>query len=217
MDWIEKIESTSLFTRQNENNTQNGMIRKIAPFQSPTQITTLSQFFLSLSAVNGSDNVMHLPTPSENLFHKVLTEVGRYFVDIKATFVDDMPQQLILKEIQRNALDELKKIEAEGKLNPIVANLFNIQSEILYSHREKKTIFRIIPSEVIIANVPDFDETMEFIRKSFDDLLITPTNWHLTNELKDSVAIKYFAHRCKNLYLWVDDSNFEIIYIHLEM
>ncbi|MFI8711002.1 hypothetical protein [Brevibacillus brevis] len=217
MNWIKKNESTNIFTSKEETKIQNRKIRKIAPFESPIPITTLSQFFLSLSAVNGPDNVLHIPTLSdESLFQKALTEIGGHFVDIKAAFVDDKPQQLILKEIQKKVVEELQNLDFERKLNPIVANLFNTQLKMQYSHREKKTIFRVIPSEVIVADVPDFDETMEFLCKSYDDLLITPTNWYLTNELKDSIAIRYFAHRCKNLYLWVDDLNSEIIYIHLE-
>lgn len=68
--------------------------------------------------------------------------------------------------------------------------------------------------------IETFDAAWRFLESSYiqadGNLLLTPTNWVLTEDLNDSINLRYLCLKCKNTLLIVDELTNAIVGLYLE-
>ena len=101
--------------------------------------------------------------------------------------------------------------------NQIVKNLFNLNSLADSSDEwlPKKT-YKIEPQKIQRYDDKEFDNVLPYLAppKNQPFLLLSISDWFLDDSLKNALAIRYFVHKFKEVYLWVD-TNKRVTHIQL--
>ncbi|MFZ3589621.1 hypothetical protein ACOI1C_10125 [Bacillus sp. DJP31] len=116
---------------------------------------------------------------------------------------NDSPSEIMLSRPNK---ESLILILSHG-LNPIIVSLFGTYSNKEYQWKPQES-YRVLPEFIEKYEDEEFDKVLSFFKIMSNGPIfsISLSTWRLEDSLKNSLAIRYFTHQCKNVYLWVDYS-----------
>ncbi|MFD2116642.1 hypothetical protein ACFSTH_18785 [Paenibacillus yanchengensis] len=220
MDWIVNVPSGGLFYEGNLERIYPPKISTLDLSETKSIFSTLSQFYLSLSILHGESNTVFFSIPNENLYQTSLEHLGSHFENVKISRTKGNPDNLILKKIRRQSIQKLNEAYEQSKIHPIILDLFFSQESLTnVADISNKKVYKIVSSQIVPYYSDDFTDTWNLITMSNQiekELIITPNKWYLTDDLKNSLAIRYLSTHSKSLYLWVNPETNEVLYLDIK-
>lgn len=218
MDWLEKVSSKSVLS---DKINEQGEFRFEQINTNPEQYETIvSDFFMLLHNESrlGDGGVTHWPTPNDKVLKKVLEEVAPFFKTAKLEKTDKHVFSVFLQHPK----DSSKKLIKNKIVHPVLHDIFKRERNIENPRFPfpNNSVYKVNPEFYTkMQSDTEVDKLIDFFRDSMSkekDFIFRPENWYLTDELKNSIALRYLVHRCTGLFLWVDDDTKYIFHIHLK-
>lgn len=211
MEWLKPFEATNQF----EDNTDSFSDFKIREFIPNSNVqkkySLLTQFFLLLSYQD--ENSVTSLFVDNRIDNQVIEEIIMHFDSTKIVLENELPSEIILSKPNQESLSLIRS----NHLNPIIKNLYGTISKTQYEWKPQKS-YKILSEFIEKYEDMGFDKVLDCLKNTSKGPIISLSlyNWTLEDYLKDTFAIRYFTHKCKNVYLWVDDSNI-VTTIQLEL
>ncbi|MFD2117186.1 hypothetical protein ACFSTH_02360 [Paenibacillus yanchengensis] len=220
MDWIVNVPSGGLFYEGNLEHIYPPKISTLDLSKTKPIFSTLSQFYLSLSILHGGSGTLFFSIPDENLYQTSLEHLGSHFENVKISRTEGSPDILILKKVRQESIQQLKETYEHNKIHPIILDLFFPQKHVTnFTYISNKKVYKIVSSKIDPYYSDDFTNTWNLITMSHQRekvLAITPNKWYLTDDLKNSLAIRYLSAHSNSLYLWVNSETKEVLYLDIK-
>lgn len=145
--------------------------------------------------------------------NQIIEEIIMHFDYRKIVLTNDFPSEIMLSKPNQESLSEIRS----NHINPIIKDLFASNSVIPYEWRPPRS-YKIISEFVGRYEDVEFDKVLDCFKKTAEGPIISfsLSSWTLEESLKDTFAIRYFAHKCKSVYLWIDETHV-ITTIQLEL
>jgi hypothetical protein len=175
---------------------------KIRELASPDKkYSILSQFFLLMGA-RDMNSVTSLFLLDHKISDQSLQEVIAHFDSRKVIIETGLPVEVMLSKPSSESLSVIRS----GNLNSIVKSLFGpIHNDEDYEWKPQKR-YILIPDYIEKYDNEEFDEVLDYLRtiSKIAMTYLSLDNWMLEDSVKYSIAIRYFAHKCSRVYLWID-------------
>jgi len=201
MEWLALFEEEIEVEAELDEISLNFRISEFKPkVNNKIVFSLLTEFFLMLS--NQDKNGQTSIFVDQNIDNQLIDEVILHFNSTRVVYEDDLPTEVMLSNPKEESLSEIQK---QG-INPIISDLFGKISEDPYEW-SPSTCYKIIPEYIEKYEDHEFDMVIEGISRTSKDkhlVSFSTVSMNLEESLRDSIAIRYLAHKCKNVYLWVD-------------
>ena len=199
MKWLELAEDRVRIELANKKHSLDFTIQELAAPDKKYSI--LSQFFLLMGA-REMNSITSLFLLNHEITDQSLKEVIAHFDSRKLIVETGFPVEVMLSKPNS---DSLTVIRSE-RLNSIVKSLFETtHGSTDYEWKPQKR-YKLIPDYIEKYEDEEFDEVVDYLgtvsKSAMTSLRVA--NWMLEDSLKDSLAIRYFAHKCSHVYLWID-------------
>lgn len=202
MEWLKPFEVNNQFL-DNTDSFSDFKIREYIPNSNvQKKYSLLTQFFLLLGCQD--ENSVTSLFVDTRIDYQVIEEIIMHFDNTKIVLENELPSEIMLSKPSQESLSLIRS----NHLNPIIKNLYGTMSKSQYEWKPQKS-YKIIPEFIEKYEDMEFDKVLDFLKNTSKGPIISLSlyNWTLKDYLKDTFAIRYFTHKCKNAYLWVDDSN----------
>lgn len=211
MDWI--IECDVDLSTANSEEDMGFMIERIRDVEKiKKRFSILTEFYVSFSA-RFPDSITSIYLKESNISDELLETVVAHFEETKIIKEKDKPVEIMLAQPKIDSINQIKNNPG----NQIVKNLFNLNSLADSSDEwlPKKT-YKIEPQKIQRYDDKEFDNVLPYLTppKNQPFLLLSISDWFLDDSLKNALAIRYFVHKFKEVYLWVD-TNKRVTHIQL--
>lgn len=226
MSWLKKVseDKITFFTNVNENDTNF----RVTIFNNTDNIkpkfTSLTQYFLisykkQLDEL-GYDVVIHIKIPNADMYEQIIQEVALHFKSIELIQECENVTEVMLREPLESSLKQIEKLSINPIINDIFMREYNYKPLHPY-HMERETFYEVDFSCIDFYENAEFDSVYDCIcavSSGKEDVIIYPKNWIVNDNLKESLAIRYFTNhwRTKGLYLKVDAKTNSVIYVHIK-
>lgn len=209
MKWLELSDNRVRIELTNKKDDLGFIIQEIS--LPDKKYSILSQFFLAMSSRN-MDGVTSLFLLDHEVSEQSLKEVIAHFDSRKVIMEAGFPVEVVLSQPSSESL----AIICSENFNPIIKSLF----EATYNDYEWKPQqrYKLIPDYIEKYENEEFDEVLAYLR-TVSKIAMTSIrleNWMLEDSVKDSFAIRYLAHKCSHVYLWIDTTG-RITMIELDL
>ncbi|UQZ87271.1 hypothetical protein SK3146_06568 [Paenibacillus konkukensis] len=216
MNWLEIIKSPTYLSNSSSS---YDSIRLINYEGDNANVTPLAQFFLAPVALSEPDLVTPIPTPSSLSYNRFLEEIAVHFNKIKVVYSGEIPHTLMLSNLKDSSRLNIIGLHRRNELNPVVSELYG-NLGLRPRGFMNKTIYMKLKKEYIPpVNVEQFDAAWNWLESSYAQndgyICLTPTNWMLSERLKENISLRYFVSRCKDIILVVDEPTNSIIGLDL--
>lgn len=202
MDWLEPFE---LETKEDD------VILEMKPFRMQVleqgtyekNYSVLTQFYVLLGSQN-KDSVTSIPLKDKLISDITISEIALHFDERKVVVEDGVPVELQLSQPNQESLSEVKS----GVVNPVVGSIFSKQEITEYEYEWSPTkSFRVIPEKVDSYIDEEFKKVLSYLKSTVNqEVSLNLTGRSLKDSLQELPAIRYLAHHCKNVCLWIDES-----------
>ncbi|WP_285767449.1 hypothetical protein [Peribacillus sp. SI8-4] len=209
MEWVKPYEDDDQF-EDNLDGSVNFNIKKFIPeAKVAKKYSILTEFFLLLGAQH-CDAVTSLYVPNK-IDKQVVEEIMMHFYDTKVVLENGLPTEIMLRKPNQESLTWIRT----KKTNPIIKGLFG-SSNKEYVWKPVK-LYKVLPEYIAQYDDPEFDKVLECLKHTSPGptTTLSLSSWTFKESLKENLAIRYLAHTCKNLCLYIDDEN-NIIAIKLD-
>ena len=141
----------------------------------------------------------------DRIDNQVIDEIIMHFDNTKILLENEVPSEIMLNKPNQESLSLIRS----SHINPIIKNLYGTISKSQYEWKPQKS-YKIIPEFIEKYEDMEFDKVLAYLKNTSKGPIISLSlyNWSLKDCLKDTFAIRYFTYKCKDAYIWVDDSNF---------
>ncbi|MFF2290820.1 hypothetical protein [Peribacillus butanolivorans] len=198
MEWLKPFEANNQF----EDNTNSLLDFKIREFIRESNVqkkySLLTQFFLLLGSQDyNSVTSLFVDNRIDN---QVIEEIIMHFDNTKIVLVNELPSEILLSMPNQESLSLIRS----DNLNPIIKNLYGTINNTQYKWRPQKS-YKVLSEFIEKYEDMEFDEVLDCLKNASKGPIISLalSSW----TLEDTFAIRYFTHKCKNVYLWIDDAN----------
>jgi hypothetical protein len=177
----------------------------------PKKYSLLTQFFLLLGSQD--DKSVTSLFVDNRIDNQVIEEIIMHFDNTKIVLENELPSEIMLSKPNQESLSLIRL----NNLNPIIKNLYGTINNTQYEWRPQKS-YKILSEFIEKYEDMEFDEVLDCLKNTSQGPIISLalSSWTLEDSLKDTFAIRYFTHKCKNVYLWIDDANI-VTTIQLEL
>lgn len=201
MEWLEECHADL-----NTKSTQEDVDIKIQGIQDIDDVnksfSVLTEFFISCTAK--IQNSMYSIFFNEDTIPEVLLkDVIPHFNSVKLVLYNNVPKELMLSQPKNSSV---KYIKNHSK-NPIIESIYNINISIDDDYEwSKKKVYKIKTKKIKKYENNDFDKILPYLNPPYDmsHIILSVSDWTLNDELKNSLAIRYFTYKYREVYLWVD-------------
>lgn len=202
MDWIKECD-VDLSMVGSEEETEFVIERVLDLDKIKKRYSILTEFYISISA-KSPDAIISIFLKESRVPTELLETVIAHFKEVKLIKENNNPVEIMLQYANEDSINYIKNQPG----NAIVRNLFNPNSEVNTSDEwlPKKT-YKIESEKVNKYDDEEFDKVLPYLTPSKNEpyyLLTINEDWVLNDSLKNALAIKFFAHKFKEVYLWVD-------------
>ncbi|MFE4349844.1 hypothetical protein [Peribacillus butanolivorans] len=202
MEWLKPFEANNQF-EDNTNSLLDFKIREFIPESNvQKKYSLLTQFFLLLGSQD--DNSVTSLFVDNRIDNQVIEEIIMHFDNTKIVLENKLPSEIMLSKPNQESLSLIRS----NKVNPIIKNLYGTINNTQYEWRPQKS-HKILSEFIEKYEDMEFDEVLDCLNNTSQGPIISLalSSWTLEDSLKDTFAIRYFTHKCKNVYLWIDDAN----------
>jgi len=201
MEWLKLFEEEIVGKAELEEISLNFSISEFKPnANNKIVFSLLTEFFLMLS--NQDKNGQTSIYVDQNIDNQLIDEVILHFNSKRVVYEDGLPTEIMLSNPKEKSLSEIQK---QG-INPIIKDLFGKINEVPYEW-SPPTCYKIIPEHIEKYEDQEFDRVLEVLSRTSKEMnlvSISTLGLVLDESLKETLAIRYLTHKCKNVYLWVD-------------
>ncbi|MFI8495237.1 hypothetical protein ACIGC1_20405 [Peribacillus butanolivorans] len=211
MEWLKPFEANNQF-EDNTNSLLDFKIRECIPESNiQKKYSLLTQFFLLLGSQD--DKSVTSLFVDNRIDNQVIEEIIMHFDNTKIVLENELPSEIMLSKPNQESLSLIRS----NNLNPIIKNLYGTINNTQYEWRPQKS-YKILSEFIEKYEDMEFDEVLDCLKNTSQGPIISLalSSWTLEDSLKDTFAIRYFTHKCKNVYLWIDDANI-VTTIQLEL
>ncbi|MFJ7887303.1 hypothetical protein ACIQYL_04380 [Lysinibacillus xylanilyticus] len=202
MDWINEcdVDLSTVDNGLNEFRITN--IENLEKIQRKYSI--LTEFYISLAA-KSPDSLTSIFLTESSIPDELLGNVVTHFEDVKMVTENKNPVEIMLKNPKR---DSITYIQNNNK-NPIIRNLFYLETENPLDEWTPRKTYKIEESKIEKYENQEFDDLLTYLSPPTNQLffMLPVYGWVMNDSLKDFFAIRYFTHKYKDVYLWVDANN----------
>jgi len=222
MNWLTPVETSGLFTTKDGHDFNFPRIKKLNLDEVMQQgvFDTTTEFFLSLTASISEPNQLNIPIPNNDTLNMLVERLGKHYTSVKVALLNSNPVTLTLVELIRNSEELLKEMVASNEIHPIVKDLYHTSNKAVTPHEvTNKLVYKIEATKIEHCNDESFEPTWILLEVSYQcegDLLLVPRKWYLTDDLRHSIALRYFSGKVKTAYLWVNSDTQEVLYLHIK-
>ncbi|SDZ66378.1 hypothetical protein SAMN05421736_12726 [Evansella caseinilytica] len=185
------------------------------------QITTntiISDFFVMLNCL-GERTVSQLPAPDDKVYHRIMEEIAPYFERILIIKINNQIIEVSLQHVKKEALTILNN----KAVHPVLDEFFHGEADKsgynLFGQVPNRSVYKVLPHFIDPLEDPEVQQLFDFLKemcsvtKDFGFIL---KPWLLSDELKQLQAIRFAAHYCQDVYLWVDNDTERIFEIQFK-
>ena len=211
MKWLELSEDRVRIELANEKDSLDLKVQEIAPQDKKYSI--LSQFFLLMGA-RDMNSVTSLFLLDHEITEQSLSEVIAHFDSRKLIIETGFPVEVMLSQPSGESPYFIRSED----LNSIVKSLFETTHDSNDNEWKPQKRYKLIPDYIEKYENDEFDDVLAYLR-TVSKIAMTSIrldNWMLEDSVKDSFAIRYFAHKCSHVYLWIDTTG-RITMIELDL
>ncbi|MBK5480986.1 hypothetical protein JFV29_03420 [Peribacillus sp. TH16] len=211
MEWLKPFEANNQF-EDNTNSLLDFKIRECIPESNiQKKYSLLTQFFLLLGSQD--DKSVTSLFVDNRIDNQVIEEIIMHFDNTKIVLENELPSEIMLSKPNQESLSLIRL----NNLNPIIKNLYGTINNTQYEWRPQKS-YKILSEFIEKYEDMEFDEVLDCLKNTSQGPIISLalSSWTFEDSLKDTFAIRYFTHKCKNVYLWIDDANI-VTTIQLEL
>ncbi|KZZ83958.1 hypothetical protein [Bacillus sp. SJS] len=179
-------------------------IKNISSVPLEKEYSILTQFFLMLHRYEPGMTALSLKDRS--LEQRYIREVIAHHDERKIVFHQYEPIEAIITQPNPDSMAFIQS----SPINPVIKDLLG-NPHPLYAHRSREhlpskgyelDIFQLEPLED-----SEFDEVFSFLKSHSPwspAILLYPYGWNHDSSLKESIALKYFAHKCNHINLLIN-------------
>jgi hypothetical protein len=199
MDWLKECD-VDLFTIDNGlNEFRIKSIENLEKMQKKYSI--LTEFYITLAA-KSSDSLTSIFLQEPSIPDELLENVVTHFNEIRIVTENNNPVEIMLKNPKIDSINYIQN----NKKNPIIENLFYSETKNNLDEWTPRKTYKIEKTKIVKYENLEFDGLLSYLsppaNQSF--LMLPVYGWVLNDSLKDLFAIRYFTHKFKEVYLWVD-------------
>lgn len=212
MDWLTECDVDLSTGSQKE-----GMDIRIQKIEGTEKINKsyniLTEFFVSLTA-KGSNSLTSIFLNEPNIPQVLLEAVVSHFDDRKMVFEDNIITELMLSQPKTSSIDYI--MHRPG--NPVIKSLYDINTPMKETNEwTPRKAFRVKCDKIERYDNKDFDNILPYLKATDNQpfVFLNIYDWSLSESLNENLAIRYFSHKCSELYLWIDQ-NQKVTNIQLE-
>ncbi|EFI68756.1 hypothetical protein JIN86_19585 [Lysinibacillus sp. HST-98] len=201
MDWLKEcdVDLSTVDNGLNEFRITN--IEHLEKIQRKYSI--LTEFYISLAATS-PDSLTSIFIKESSIPDELLGNVVTHFEDVKLVTENNNPVEIMLKNPKRDSITYI----LNNNKNPIIENLFYLETENSLNEWTPRKTYKLEASKIEKYDNHEFDGLLTYLspptNQSF--FMLPVYGWVLNDSLKDLFAIRYFTHKFKDVYLWVDEN-----------
>lgn len=162
----------------------------------------LTQFMIGL-ALRDREGVTSLYVGEDGLSNKVILEVVAHFDSRQGIYEQGKLTEVLLSKPNRDSELSIRL----RKVHPIIDDLFIFSDKKVERKWRPVQRYKVLREYINRTDDETFDEVLYFLRQTSKDhtVLLNIKNWKVNEYLKKNLALQYFVHHCRNVYLWIDD------------
>ncbi|WP_127530656.1 hypothetical protein [Paenibacillus kobensis] len=177
-------------------------------------LTEIGQFMI---APVDDNTQIQIPVKNKNAYDVILQDLAPHFDKVQAVYVQESIEQVILSQLKAGSQKRLEDLVRKQTVSPLVRDLYRSGISKSDHFPMKLQWFQLINAEMdgygnIVAS-----DLIWFIENTFlanGTLAILPTGWKLNDDLKNSIALRFFARHFDNVCIGVSlDMNVEMLQI----
>lgn len=165
--------------------------------------SVLTEFFVSNTA-KVQNSLISIFLDEDKIPEDLLKDVIPHFNNVKMVSQNDVLKEIMLSQPKDYSVNYVK---GHSK-NPIIQNIYNIDIPINADDKwQQKKVYKIRTEKIEKYENRDFDKILPYLNPPYNMpyVFLSIYDWILNDDLKNSPAIKYFTHKFKEVYLWVDE------------
>ncbi|MFE4354514.1 hypothetical protein [Peribacillus butanolivorans] len=201
MEWLKPYEDDDQF-EDNLDSSVNFKIKKFIPESNVSKkYSILTEFFLLLGAQH-SDGVTSLYVHNK-IDTQLIEEIMMHFDDTKVVLENELPTEIMLSKPNQESLTLIRS----KNISPITKDLFGTSNKE-FDWRPVK-LYKVLSEFIDKYDDAEFDKVLDCLKNTSPapTTSLSLSSWTLKDSLKENLAIRYLAHKCKNLCLYIDDEN----------
>ena len=204
MEWLEEC-TVDLKTSSGDED-QCFKIQQIENIEKINQsFSVLTEFFISIASKVSNTPLISIFLANAHINTILLEDVVTHFKERKVIMINNIPTELMLRHPKSNSVNYIMN----SPKNPVIQSLYDINKPVEDSDEwtPRKT-FKVISEKIEQYENQDFDKILPYLKPAKGDsyLFLSLFDWYLSDSLKNSLAIRYFSHKFKEIYLWVDQN-----------
>ncbi|SDZ66371.1 hypothetical protein SAMN05421736_12725 [Evansella caseinilytica] len=183
-----------------------------------TSNTIISDFFVMLNSF-GEPGVTPLPAPDEKVYHRIMEEIAPYFERILIIKINNKIIEVSLQHVKKEALTILNNKAVHPVLNEFFHGEADKSGYNLFGQVPNRSVYKVLPHFIDPLEDPEVQQLFDFLKEMFSlkkYIVFPPKYWSLSDELKQLQAIRFAAHYCQDVYLWVDNDTERIFEIQFK-
>lgn len=168
----------------------------------PKQYSFLTQFMIGL-ALKDREGAISLYIGEGVISNKVIREVLVHFDYRQGVYQEGKLTEIVLSKPNRDSELSIRL----RKIHPIVDELFLFSDKKVEQKWRPVQRYKVLPEYISRYDDEAFDEVLHFLQQTSKEntALLNIKSWKVNDYLKKNIALQYFVHHCKNVYLWIDD------------
>ncbi|NOU96369.1 hypothetical protein GC093_24595 [Paenibacillus sp. LMG 31456] len=181
-------------------------------------MTVLAQFLNASSVLLPGNTSVQLEIVNEELHKLILEELAPHYENVKAVIIDDYIKTLIMEQLKNDSVEIFRSMDQRGELSPLIKDFYRSSDRnLLGPHKMSRTCryFIVLPDKLEPMKLTGTDSLRKWIHNGYiqrnERLALSPTGWVLHDELKNSVALRFFASFCPRVGLVVDADDMKIV------
>jgi hypothetical protein len=172
----------------------------------------IGQFFVAPRVLIDSQSPVQIPIFEPRDREIVLHEVAPHFTSCKIMHFQGETKTIgILTGVKPTSQDLFLRLRNEGRLHPLVADLFRDEKPRSGSTPMVHTLYEINKESLGFTEPEGFRELWDFIYNSFvkeeGHITVIPTGWEFGEPLTESLYLRALNTVCSHISLYVDSES----------
>jgi hypothetical protein len=221
LPWMKEVSKEELFGNDDANTTpihRPFKIEKLKVDDSINSMTVLAQFLNASSVLLPGNISVQLENVNEELHKLILKELVPHYEKVKAVIIDNCIDTIIMQQLKNDSVEMFRSMEQSGELSPLIKDFYRSSDRSLIGiHKISRRCrhFIVLPGKLEPMKLAGTDSLRKWVQDGYiqrnKSLALSPTGWVLHDELKKSVALRFFASFCPRLGLVVDADDMKIV------
>jgi len=182
------------------------------------ELSSITQFILAPFLFVGTDGEFSIPFQDTKTEEMILSEIAPHF-HIVRKINSGNEHYLTVKGIKESSLNKFSQLVEEGKMNPIVEDLYSPRNRSWGGNFPSKE-YRVNLDLINKSTKHEILNLWDFLKDTFlqanDGMAIVPSDWSFDESFKEKVAVQSFAGVCEEMIVTINCETNKIASIYIK-